>query len=93
MSKTKLTLYVDKEISEKAKRISKITGKSISGIVSDFIYKQDLNLKNTTNHMVSEKVEKWIGVSNTKAVKPDESYKELRDKMYEEKLKKYENTD
>jgi len=32
--------------------------------------------------MVSEKVEKWIGIANSKAAKLDESYKELLDKMY-----------
>jgi len=86
MNKTKLTLYVDKEISEKAKKISKITGKSISNIVSDFIYKQYLE---SNNFEISEKVEKWIGIANSKA---GESYKKLRDRIYEEKLKKYEGT-
>ncbi|MHB1253374.1 MAG: DUF6364 family protein [Candidatus Humimicrobiaceae bacterium] len=86
MSKTKLTLYVDKEISEKAKKISKITGKSISNIISDFIYKQD---SESNNFKISEKVEKWVGIANLKS---EESYKILRDKIYEEKLKKYEGT-
>jgi len=86
MSKTKLTLYVDKDISDKAKKISKITGKSISGIISDFIYKQDLE---NNNYMISEKVEKWVGIANSRE---DKSYKKLRDKIYEEKLKKYEGT-
>jgi len=84
MGKTKLTLYVNKEISEKAKKISKITGRSISSLVSEFICKQDIN---NNNLKISEKVSRWIGVA-----KSEESYKELRDKTYEEKLKKYEDS-
>ena len=81
MAKTKLTLYVDKDISKKAKKISKITGKSISSIVSDFIYRQDLE---NSDYVISEKVEKWVGIAGSK---PDESYKKLRDQAFEEKLK------
>ncbi len=86
MSKTKLTLYVDKEISEKARKISKITGRSISSIVSDFIYKSDLENR---SFIISEKVEKWLGIAGSKG---DESYKKIRDKVYEEKLKRYETS-
>jgi hypothetical protein len=84
MSKTKLTLYVDKEVSERAKKISKITGKSISNIVTDFINKQDLNIN---DFRISEKVSKWAGFA-----KSDKDYKELRDEVIKDKIKKYEDT-
>lgn len=86
MAKTKLTLYVEKDISEKAKKLSEISGKSISNIVSDYIYRQDLE---RNDFKVSDKVKKWIGVADTET---KDHYKILRDKTYEEKLKKYEST-
>ena len=84
MSKTKLTLYVDKEVSERAKKISRITGKSVSNIVTDFINKQDLKIN---DFKISEKVSKWAGFA-----KSDKDYKELRDEVVEDKVKKYEDT-
>jgi len=86
MSKTKLTLYVDKEVSEKAKRLSKISGKSISSIISDFIYRQKLE---NNDFKISEKVKKWVGIADAKEKK---EYKELRDIIFKEKIKKYEST-
>ncbi len=86
MAKIKLTLYVEKDISQKAKKLSEISGKSISNIVSDYIYIQDLE---RNDFKISDKVKKWIGVANIE-VKDD--YKILRDKTYEQKLKKYEGT-
>jgi len=85
MGKTKLTLYVDEEVSQKAKKISKLTGKSISSLVSDFLNNLDLS-----NHdfKVSEKVSRWQGIASS-----DKSYKKLRDEVFEEKLKNYEDTD
>ena len=55
MSKTKLTLYVDKEVSKRAKRISRMTGKSISSIVTEFINKQDSVIN---DFRISDKVSK-----------------------------------
>lgn len=86
MAKTKLTLYVEKDISEKAKKLSEISGKSISNIVSDYIYSQDLE---RNDFKISDKIKKWIGVAETEV---KDHYKVLRDKIYDEKLKKYEST-
>lgn len=86
MAKTKLTLYVEKDISEKAKKLSEISGKSISNIVSDYIYSQDLE---RNDFKISDKVKRWIGVAETEV---KDHYKVLRDKIYDEKLKKYEST-
>jgi hypothetical protein len=86
VAKTKLTLYVEKDISEKAKKLSEISGKSISNIVSDYIYSQDLE---RNDFKISDKIKKWIGVAETEV---KDHYKVLRDKIYDEKLKKYEST-
>jgi hypothetical protein len=86
VAKTKLTLYVEKDISEKAKKLSEISGKSISNIVSDYIYSQDLE---RNDFKISDKVKRWIGVAETEV---KDHYKVLRDKIYDEKLKKYEST-
>lgn len=66
------------------KKISRITGKSISNIVTDFINEQDLDMN---NFQISEKVSKWAGFA-----KSDKDYKQLRDEVIEDKIKKYENT-
>lgn len=85
MSKTKLTLYVDKEVSDKAKKISRITGKSISKLVTDFFNKHDLE---SSNFKISEKVSRWAGIAES-----DKDYKELRDEVIYGKIKKYEDSD
>ena len=85
MSKTKLTLYIDKEVIDKAKRMSKIMGKSISNLVTDFINEQ---YPITQDFKISEKVSKWAGFAQS-----DKDYKELRDEVMEEKLERYEDTD
>jgi hypothetical protein len=80
MVKTKLTLYVDKNISEKAKIISDISGKSISAMVSEYFnYKEEEFLK----HKISESTTKWIGIAKT-----DKTYKELRDESISDKITK-----
>jgi len=79
LKKTKLTLYVNKEISKKAKKISDISGKSISNMVSDYFIKKDnkiIKLK------ISKPVSKWIGVLET-----TKTYKKLRDEIITDKLK------
>ena len=78
MTKTKLTLYVNKDISEKAKKISNISGRSISAMVSDYFnYKEEEFLK----HKISESINKWIGIAKT-----DKTYKELRDELISDKI-------
>ena len=85
MSKTKLTLYIDKEVSDKAKKISRISGKSISKLVTDFLNKQDLE---NNSFKISEKVSRWAGIAVS-----NKDYKELRDEVINEKIKKYEDPD
>jgi len=85
MSKTKLTLYIDKEVSDKAKKISRISGKSISKLVTDFLNKQDLE---NNSFKISEKVSRWAGIAVS-----NKDYKELRDEVIDEKIKKYEDSD
>jgi len=85
MSKTKLTLYIDKEVSDKAKKISRISGKSISKLVTDFLNKQDLE---NNSFKISEKVSRWAGIAVS-----NKDYKELRDEVINEKIKKYEDSD
>jgi len=77
------TLYVDKEVSNKARRIFQITEKSISKLVTDFFNKHDLE---SSDFKISEKVSCWAGIA-----KSDKSYKELRNEATNEKTKKYED--
>jgi hypothetical protein len=85
MSKTKLTLYIDKEVIERAKKMSKIMGKSISNLVTDFINEQ---YAVTQDFKISEKVSKWTGFASS-----DKGYKELRDEVIKDKLVRYEDSD
>jgi len=85
MSKTKLTLYIDTEVIDRAKRMSKIMGKSISGLVTDYINEQ-YSISN--DFKISEKVSKWAGFANS-----DKGYRQLRDEVIEDKMERYEGTD
>jgi hypothetical protein len=85
MSKTKLTLYIDKEVIERAKKMSKIMGKSISNLVTDFINEQ---YPVGRDFKISEKVSKWAGFASS-----DKEYKELRDEVIEDKIERYEDSD
>ncbi|MCL4385586.1 MAG: DUF6364 family protein [Actinobacteria bacterium] len=83
MPKTKLTLYVDKETVDLAKKISAYKGKSISEMVSSYLNSEASKINNLK---VSDAVSKWIGV-----VKTDKTYKELKEEIITEKIEKYEN--
>ncbi len=82
MTKTKLTLYVDKEISEIAKKIAKLSGKPISTLVKEYFTDKAKQIEQT---YIEESVKEWIGVLNT-----SKAYEELREEIVAEKLKKYE---
>jgi hypothetical protein len=83
MVKTKLTLYIDKETVGLAKKISAYRGKSISEMVGSYLNSE----ANKINDLrVSDKVSKWIGVIET-----DKTYKELKEEIITEKIKKHEN--
>jgi len=66
MSKTKLTLCVDKKVSDKAKKISRITGKSISNFkisekVSRWagIAESDKDYKELRDEVIYGKIKKY----------------------------------
>lgn len=66
MSKTKLTLYIDKKVRDKAKKISRITGKSIPNFkisekVSHWvgIAESDKDYKELRDEVIYEKTKKY----------------------------------
>lgn len=85
MSKSKLTLYMNKDITELAHKTAKLSGKSISTMVKEYFVKKE---RGTRSKEISPSVFKWVGLLKTK-----KSYKQLRDDHITSRLKKYENTD
>ena len=83
MAKTKLTLYVDKETSELAKKIAAYKDKSVSELVSGYFTAEAYKINDLR---ISDSVSKWIGIIET-----DKTYKELKEEITTEKIKKYEN--
>lgn len=83
MTKTKLTLYVDKEISEIAKKIAKLSRKSISTLFKEYFTDKAKQIEQT---YIKESVKEWIGILNT-----SKTYEELREEIVAEKIKKYED--
>ncbi len=83
MQKTKLTLYINKEISKKAKKISNLSGKSVSSMVKDYFISREKEINNID---IDSSISKWIGI-----LEISKPYKKLRDELIEDKLKKYEN--
>jgi hypothetical protein len=82
--KTKLTLYIDKEISDLAREIATLTGKSISTLVKEFFIEK---AKKTKKFQINPSLNKWVGIINT-----SEDYKVLRDKyIIDNRIEKYEN--
>jgi hypothetical protein len=65
--------------------MSKIMGKSISNLVTDFINEQ---YPVNQEFKISEKVSKWAGFASS-----DKDYKELRDEVIKDKLERYEDSD
>lgn len=84
MPKSKLTLYMDEDITKLAHKTAKLSEKSISTMVKEYFIQRE---KEVRSKEISPFVSKWIGVLKTK--KP---YKELRDEHIASRLKKYENT-
>lgn len=83
MQKSKLTLYVEEEISRLAHKAAKRTGKSISVMVKEYFIQQEKRGKTLP---VSPAVQQWIGI-----LKTGKSYKRLRDDHFGDLLKKHEN--
>ncbi len=85
MPKSKLTLYMDKDITKLAHKTARMSGKSISTIVKEYFVGRE---KSTRPEEVSPLVSRWVGV-----LKTGKSYKKLRDEHIRSRLKKYEDTD
>ncbi|MEI7616930.1 MAG: DUF6364 family protein [Actinomycetota bacterium] len=83
MTKTKLTLYVDKETSELAKKIAAYKGTSVSELVSGYFTSEACKINDLK---ISDSIFRWIGVIET-----NKTYKELKEEIITEKIKKYEN--
>ena len=82
MASKKLTLYVDEEISDLAKKVSRQSGKSVSSLVKDFILAK---ARKSEKLELPKSVSRWIG-----AVESEKTYKELREELTGDRLKKYE---
>ncbi|MBI5194723.1 MAG: hypothetical protein HZA10_00205 [Nitrospirae bacterium] len=85
MPKSKLTLYMDEDITRLAHKTAKLTGKSVSVMVKEFFLQRE---KESQSKEISPFVSRWIGMLRTK-----KSYKALRDEHIASRLKKYEDTD
>ena len=81
MGKAKLTLYLDEKIIRMAKKIAKLSEKSISALVQSFFLKQAKSIKNSE---IDTDIANWIGILDT-----EKEYKELRDSYIKENIEKY----
>jgi hypothetical protein len=79
LKKTKLTLYIDEDVSRKAKKVAQITGKSISAMVKDYFNQKEAEID---GFKISDPVIKWMGMLET-----SKSYKELRDGIIDDKMR------
>jgi hypothetical protein len=84
MAKKKLTLYVEEKTGKLAEKISRLSGKSISLLVEEF-FKAKGQAQRVIE--VDEAVAKWIGI-----LKEQKTYKELRDAIIKDRLRKYESS-
>lgn len=82
MRSKKLTLYMEEKTSRLARKVSRLSGKSISALVKEFIHTQ---ARKSGNLEISPDVSRWMG-----AVESDRTYKALRDELTADRLKKYE---
>ncbi|MFH1194912.1 MAG: DUF6364 family protein [bacterium] len=76
---TKLTLRMDKETIEKAKRISRVRRKSVSQLVADFIKREDIS-ESLYEIEISPLVKKMRGLLKDEEVTSDEYYDYLEAK-------------
>jgi hypothetical protein len=81
MPKGKLTLSLDKEVSQLAHRTARLSGKSISTLLKEYLLQEERKIN---SHEVSPSVVKWIGL-----LKTSKTYKELREEQIGFKIKKY----
>jgi hypothetical protein len=83
MPKSKLTLYLDENITRLAHKTAKLSGKSISTMVREYFLQKE---REARSKEISPSVSKWIGILKTK-----KHYKKLRDEYVDSRLQKYEN--
>ena len=81
MPKGKLTLSVDKEVNQLAHRTARLSGKSISTLLKEYLLQEERKIN---SHEVSPSVAKWIDL-----LKTSKTYKELREEQIGFKIKKY----
>ena len=68
---------------ELAKKIAKLSEKSISALVGSFFLKEAKGIK---NFEIDPEIANWVGILDT-----EKEYKELRDSYIKENIEKYEN--
>lgn len=83
MPRSKLTLYMNEDITKLAHKTSRLSGKSISSMVKEYFIQRE---KEMGSKEISESVSKWIGVLKTK-----KAYKKLRDELASSRLQRYES--
>ena len=83
MSKEKLTLYMDQEISRMAHEVAGSLGKSVSELVREFTVKTYQEIESGE---ISPSISKWIGILKTR-----KGYKPLRDQIIRNRLQRYED--
>lgn len=83
MSKGKLTLSLDKEMNQLAHRTARLSGKSISTLLKEYLLQEERKIQ---SRQVSSSIEKWIGL-----LKTSKTYKELREEQIGFKIEKYNN--
>jgi hypothetical protein len=84
VSRTKLTLYVDKDIARLAHKTARLSGQSISNIVQDYFIEKG---RRAHSKEISASVSKWIGILETR-----KTYKDLRGEHVDNRRLKYEDT-
>ncbi len=85
MTKAKLTLYVDEDVSELAHKTAKLSGQSISRLVQNFFLRKGRMMRETE---ISPSISAVAGTLRTK-----KTYSELRDELVQARLDKYEGLD
>ncbi len=82
MNQSRIPIYIDNETLEIIRKLADISNRSISEVIKGHFLQYRINIQ---NYPITSTVSKLIGLLNTNL-----DYKELRDKIIEEKIKKYE---
>ena len=76
----KLTLRIDEKLIKRAKRYSKRSGKSVSGIVADYFSLLEKNPTESIHPAPPDIIASLIGILKNRALKEDDYKKYLEDK-------------